>query len=482
MKFFMFNINDPYPAYESFGEPNLGIGYIKSYLMKYSEIENLDVRILKYNVFDTIKREMPDVIGISSVTQDYNNAIEYAYKIKNSGIKSIILLGGMHISNLPESFSPAFDIGVVGEGEVIVNELLPIINKYGLNKSELTKIKGLVFYDDKGNLVQTERHGLLQNLDELPLPYRRDMHLKTFVHMLTARGCPFTCTFCSSTSFWGRVVRFNSPDYVVKEMLELINYHEAEHISIWDDLFALNTKRIAAIIDLMKQEKKHFNSVSFGVTARASVVNKELCELMKKMNVIRVAVGIESGSEKILKELKGGSASVEGNKKAIDMLKQYGFNVTGGFILGSPAETMQDLQATYDFIINSGLDGGGAGIAVPYPNTEFWNHAVERGQVNKYMNFARLNLITDFSNLNEDSDFILLSDHLSKKDIVEMGKKIQEHFAVKNAMSLFNSKTFTLRNLMLVIRHPFKFLPFVIHTIKEFIRQYFKSNIFWERG
>lgn len=478
MKFYLFNINDPYPAYESFREPSLGLGYIKSYLMKYCNVENLSIKILKYNVLNIIQKEQPDIIGISSVTQDYSNAIEFAYKMKKRGIQSIIILGGIHISTLPESLDPVFDIGVVGEGEETIREVLESISKYGLDKPRLKEIRGLVFYDDRGNLTLTQKCELIEDLDRLPFPSRNEMGLKTFVTMLTSRGCPFKCTFCSSTTFWGRKIRYHSPEYVVSEMLYLITKHKAKHISIWDDLFTINVKRIAQIAQLIKKESNYFNDISFGVTARASVVSKEVCELMREINVIRVAVGLESGSDIILNKIKGNDASVKGNRRAIELLKKYNFNVTGGFIIGLPEETLIDSKKTYNFIINSDIDGGGVGLAIPYPGTELWSYAQKKGLVNKNMDFSKLQLITDFSHFDENSDFILLSENISKKEIIEMGNRIQQYFALKNALSLFKRKTFNLRNIFMVVRHLFTFLPFIVGIVKKVIRSCFSWRFF----
>jgi len=474
MKFYLFNINNPYPAYETFEESSLGLGYIKSYLMKYSNVDNLNVEILKYNVLDILQKDQPDLIGISSVTQDYSNAIKFAYKIKEKGIKSIIILGGIHISNLPESLDSVFDVGVVREGEETIAELLEFISQYGLDKSRLKKIRGLVFYDENGNLTLTDRRELIKDLDRLPFPYRKETGKKTFIHMLTSRGCPFKCTYCSSTSFWGKQIRFFSPEYVVEEMIELIIHHKVKHISIWDDLFTVNTKRLSEIVQLIKKKEKYFNRITFGVTTRGNRVNDDVCKLLKEMNVKRVALGIESGSDHMLKRLNRGM-TVEQNRKAIELLQKYDLNVHGGFIIGSPDETMEDLKATYDFILTSKLDSGGAGLATPYPNTEFWHYAHQRGLVNKNINFSKLPLITNFSNLKEDSDFILLSKHLSKKDIIDMGNKINQFFAVKNFTNLFNKKTFNPRNIFLVITHLPTFLPFIMGITKKLYQVYCKK-------
>lgn len=468
---FLFNIGDVSPSSEFFKDAPLGLGYIKSYFEKYSELRNkIEIRALRKDAWNVIQAEKPDIIGISSCTQDYNNAIEYARALRDCGIRSIILLGGIHISNLPDSLDPVFDIGVIGEGEITVKETLECVYEHGLNKPELSRIKGLVFYDEKGGLVITERRPLIMNLDEIPFPSRDGLGVKIHVQILTSRGCPFKCVYCSSSSFWQGKFRLHSAEYVVAEMMHLIKYHNAVHISIWDDLFATNEKRLAEIARLIKENKSHFKSVTFGVTARADAISENICKLLKEINVTRVAVGIESGSDQMIRKLKKGRSSLENNKGAVTLLKKYGFFVTGGFILGSPGETLQDLNATYDFVINSELDGGGAGIAVPYPNTEYWDFAEKKGLVNKHMDFSKLRLLTDFANMDENDDFILLSDDIKKSEIIYIGRCIQKEFAFRNAKNLI--KQGSIKNISMCIRHPFIFLPFVFNAVNSIIKNY----------
>lgn len=471
MKMFLFNIGDVSPSSQFFKDAPLGLGYIKSYFEKYSELrDKIEIKILRKDVWNTIHREKPDVIGISSCTQDYNNAIKYARGLRDGGIQSIILLGGIHISNLPDSLDPVFDIGIIGEGEITVKETLECVYEHGLNKPVLFGIKGLVFYDEKGDIVVTERRPLITNLDDIPFPSREGLGVKTHVQIITSRGCPFKCVYCSSSSFWQGKFRLHSAEYVVAEMIYLLEHHNAVHISIWDDLFAINEKRLEEILKLIKVNEKYFKSVTFGITARTDSINENICKLLKEINVTRVAVGIESGSDRMLRKLKKGRSSIENHQRAVKLLKKYGFFVTGGLILGSPDETLQDMHDTYDFVINSELDGGGSGIAVPYPNTEFWDFAEKKGLVNKHMDFSKLRLLTDFTNLSENDDFILLSENITKSEIIYIGRCIQKEFAFRNAKNLI--KQGNIKNISMCIRHPFIFLPFVFNAVKSIIKNY----------
>lgn len=464
MKVFLFNMHDVFS--KEFSEAYaLGLGYIKSYFEKYSEHRDVEIRILKRGIWEAIQKEKPDLIGISSVTEDYTRAIEFARRIKDSIPSTKIIVGGIHISNLPESFNPIFDVGVIGEGEVTVKELLEAIHKYGMDKSKFSKIKGLVFFEgDK--LVITEPRDLIEDIDKIPFPYRKGLEQGTYLQMMTSRGCPFKCTYCSSSKFWKNRIRFHSAEYVVNQMLSLIKEHGTVHITMWDDLFAVNKKRLRKIVKLMNEHKDEFKNITFGVTVRPPLVDEEMCKLLKEMNVIAVSLGIESGSDKMLKKFNRKVTSQE-NRDAVNLLKKY-FVVKGGFILGAPEETLEDLRQTYDFITSSNLDGGGAGLAVPYPNTAWWDYALQKGLVSKDMDFSKLRLVQDFYSVDEP---IILAEDTPKDEFLRIARKIQRHFAALNMKSYFNRKNVTLRNISAVIKNPGAF----IHIIGYVLRNYFKT-------
>lgn len=469
MKVLLFNARDAFPIEELFPEPFLGISYIKSYFDKYSELRNnIEIKIKRKNVWNTILQERPDIIGICAVTVDYLRAIELAYRIKNHKLDSIIIIGGIHISNLPESLNRVFDVGVVGEGEIAMKKLLETISSHGLDREKISQIPGLVYYDKQGNFVNTGTAELIKDLDNIPIPYRDSLGLKTIVHMFTSRGCPYKCTFCSSTSLWRKSIRFNSAERVVEEMIELVTKYNARHISIWDDLFSINAKRLERIQKLIDENRKYLKGVTLGVTGRTDCLTEEICRLLKEINVKRVALGLESGSNRMLTMLKGGKCSVEGHKEAIRLLRKYGIAVTGGVIIGSPEETMEDLQKTITFVKSVELDGGGVGLAIPFPATGYWRYALEKGFVSKDMNFAKLVLVNDFTNIKE-SDFILLSDQVTKGQIIEIGKILQKYFASITAKGFFNAKMFTLRNLYMAIQKPSIVIPFIVFILKNYM-------------
>jgi anaerobic magnesium-protoporphyrin IX monomethyl ester cyclase len=249
----LFNINDAFPAGEVFQEPALGLGYLKSYFYKYSTLKDeVEIQILKNNIWNNLIRSKPDVIGISSVSQDYTNAIKYTKKIRDAGSEAHVIIGGIHISTLSESFNDIFDAGVIGEGEETFKELIETIYKSGYNKQKLMGIKGLVFKQGS-DLITTGKRDLIEHLDLIPGPDRTYLKLRSFLHVLTARGCPYRCIYCSSAAFWGHRIRFHSASRVFEEMRELIKSYHLKHISIWDDLFVINKMRLCELSNLIKR-------------------------------------------------------------------------------------------------------------------------------------------------------------------------------------------------------------------------------------
>jgi magnesium-protoporphyrin IX monomethyl ester (oxidative) cyclase len=198
-KIILFNIAD---TTEPDVHPSLGLGYIKSYVLKEHK-ENVQIKIFRENILDNILKEEPDLIGISSVTEFYTESIKFAIKLRKLLKNIFIVVGGVHISTLPDSFHKVFDCGVIREGEVTFSKLTNLLLKDKFKKEELKRINGLVFKDDNGRVIKTKERQLIKNLDDIPHVDRKDYNHKNFAHILTSRGCPYNCAFCASSHFWG---------------------------------------------------------------------------------------------------------------------------------------------------------------------------------------------------------------------------------------------------------------------------------------
>jgi len=399
----------------------IGIQYVASYLEKYSKYK--DEIFVELTSKELLKKN-PDIIGISSVTQFFERALKIAKKIKEHNPQIIVIVGGIHISFMPNTLSEYMDIGVMGEGEQTMLELMNLIHEgqfYNFEKRK--KINGLVFRDENKNLYLTEKRGWIDRLDDIPPPKRELYDGKgLYQSIMTSRGCTFKCGYCSSSKYWQNI-RFHSPERIVEEIEYIIEHYPNEKsLSIIDDLFSTNKPRLKKLVDLIISKNIH-KKIGFICNARASVFDEETCELLVKMNASYIMFGFESLSDKILKYLKGSSAKVEDTIKALEISKKYGLKIHGNFIIGSPLETKEDLLKTYWFMRENRkmfihLD---LFSAVPYPNTLLWDRAVEAGIIDKdFSNWSNCTLDGTAEN------YVFINEMNSKKDFVFMLNELKK--------------------------------------------------------
>lgn len=394
MKLALVNLNMTVP------DPPLGLAYLAAYVRKYSDISSV-VIIDKEDQIEGIKREKPDIVGIGAMTYEFPEAKLLATKIKEK-FDIPIVIGGHHLTLMPNHFSnPPFDVAVVGEGEKTLTELMQIFEKHGsLPSNELRNVKGIIFKNERNANEMTPPRPLIENLDEIPYPARDLLKMKEYYltlrksvfrkfgiygQMITSRGCPYKCTFCSTTLFWKRP-RFHSAEYVVGEMKHLIERYEVDGILIFDDLFIANKKRVEEIAKLMDKEKIN-EKIKLYAYGRTNLINDEILKYLKKMNVVTIEFGLESGSEKILNFLKKGLVTVKDNRNALRLCKKHGFTTYGSFIVGSPDETEEDMKQTLSLVNDKNLDGAHVYQLTPYPGTEVWDIAKKMGFVSDDPNF-----------------------------------------------------------------------------------------------
>lgn len=372
--------------------PSLAFGSLKSYLHKHL---GDSVTMDRVNPNDLHKY---DIVGLSSTTQDYNQTKRIAYHVKQQNPKAMVILGGSHITWLPQTLSPDIDFGVIGEGEQTLVELV----QYAMKMKDLFAINGTVFHHNGGLLMAPPR-ALIDPLDNIPPPFREPASQP---HLFTSRGCPYKCRFCSSSAFW-KTTRFHSADYVVAE-IEHLTGMGAFDIPILDDLFIINRKRFVDIMEKLRQkglDKRWCTSIA----VRANLVDDELCNLIKSYPSIRnVHFGAESASDRIL-QLMGKGVTAAVNQAALDKLHAYGIPCGCAFVIGWPSETEEELRATLEFIRRNGLEGkldpnAPVNILMPFPGTVVWNEAVGSGKIDlNTFNFDRLGIFAAYQTSNAGS-------------------------------------------------------------------------------
>jgi radical SAM superfamily enzyme YgiQ (UPF0313 family) len=338
----------------------------------------------------TVEQELdeyqPDVVAISAVSQNFNRVAPYAQAAKARG--KAVLVGGIHVSMLPECLPQEADAGCIGEGEETFAELMRVFVERGrFSEEALSGVRGIA-YRSKGRLVLTESRPLIANLDEIPHPKRDLSGYPSHSYMFTSRGCPYRCSFCASTRFWDRM-RFATAGYVIEEIEELAA-HGVKTISFYDDLFVANLRRLEEIAEQVAARGLD-RKVRFTCSCRANVVNERVVTALAKMNVVSVGMGLESGNDRTLEFLKGG-VTVADNRKAVELLKAGGIQANASFVIGSPDETEEEVMDTYRFIAASKLDFVDTYVLTPLPGTPVWEDALARGLVSNDMDWSRLDV------------------------------------------------------------------------------------------
>lgn len=453
IKFLFINAINSAKEIETLYQP-LGIGYLISSIRKHFGEDAIQFKIIQDNVEPEIRSFRPDIVGISSVSQNYNRAMTYASIAKK--YQSTVICGGVHISMMPSSLTKDMDVGVMGEGEGTICDLLELFKrKQNLPKDDLLKIKGIIYWDDD-KIVATDRRELSYPLDRLPLPARDLFSIRPDTYMFTSRGCPYRCTFCASSRFWNKV-RFFSAEYVVEEIQHLVNKYNVKSINFQDDLFCADMKRIEQIIDLLR-EKELLGKVTFSGAIRANLVNDTTIKSLKEMGVQSLGLGLESGCNTTLKYLKGDNINIQDNENALKIIKKYGISTFGSFIIGAPKEERKDILETLEFIKKNPLNNFGLYVLTPFPGTPVWDYAIEKGLVDEKMDWDKLNVNFDESH----NSAVIVSEKLTRDEIYKLFLRFKRYRRKRIILNLMKKNP--LKIPFLLIR---KFIDKINRLVKE---------------
>lgn len=409
----------------------LGAGYIGAYLEQHLE----DIEVIITASSEDIFKHKPDILGISSVSQCFKQAKATAELVKKElGIP--IVLGGYHISPLPHTLPKCFDIGVIAEGERPMLEIMKVLQKEkSLDPNKIEKIGGICFHDGIGNVVVTLTADPIGSIDTLPFPKRNIRRGARNIVMFSSRGCINRCKFCASSRHWGRF-RAHSSEYVVSELKYLINEYAATSIFLLDDLFFADRKRLFSIAELMAEEGL-IGKLTFHGFITSNLARRDVLDTARQIGFQSIRFGAETGSDRLLKEMKGKWASVEHHQRCIDTCREVGLEVRAAFMFGTPGETEADIELTYEFLKHNEdvLSIDGFYLTTPIPGTPYWNLALQKGLVSEDedMDWDRLSLdIQKEMSFDFRRAIYLNADNMQLETLIEHIRKFQNEFAFQS--------------------------------------------------
>lgn len=330
-----------------------------------------------------IKLFEPTVVGISIWTHNRIASIALACQIRHLAPNAIIIAGGAHATfqyeHLLQGDESPFDAVVLGEGEQTILELLASI-KSGV--APWHDIAGIAYRFD-GNIIKTQMRDYVQNLDSLPFASAyldESIGVDTFFQaefMLTSRGCPSACTFCSSPAFWSRKVRFRSPESIVAELLFIREHYGLIYFSFRDDTFTVDRERTIRFCKLLIENKLY---ILWNCQSRVNVLDMELISWMKRAGCECIQLGVESGSPRILREL-GKNITPQQVQHAASLIRAAGINLSIYLISDVPGETEEDLQHTFRLIRAIQPDDGYVSPLAYFPGTSLFEQSIRSGLV-----------------------------------------------------------------------------------------------------
>jgi len=313
----------------------------------------------------------PTVIGISSMTPMVPSTMLAAKEAKEACPNATVVLGGPHATFMDTEIltqESAVDVIVRGEGEQTLLELTQKI----VSQESFSAVEGITFKKE-GQILQNPSRPYIQNLDELPFPAYKHFPLdkyrlfgKLFFPVITSRGCPFQCSFCTSSRILGKQYRARSAKNIGDELELLKNEFNADSFTFYDDTLTLDSKRIFEICGEIKSRKIY---IPWDCQTRVDQVSEEILAEMKQTNCQQIFFGVESGCQDVLDWVKK-RTTAEQNEKAIKMAKKAGLFVAISIIIGYPGETAEMRKQTLEFIRRAEPDDVYLCFATPYPGTE----------------------------------------------------------------------------------------------------------------
>ena len=417
------------------------------------EVNSVDTDEEEKKLFrETVERAIASrspLIGISAFTEDYFLAIKLAEAIKRRSSAKIVV-GGIHASVAPEDFlfredSP-IDAAVIGDGEEPLAKLIES-EKGGIILWE--EINGLVFRKG-GNIFRAEPQYEDPSLDHMPIhPYHKlDMNfylqpqqflLRSIylsgLHIFTARGCPYGCTFCANSR---KKVRFRPLDTVIEELIFLKEMYSIDGFYIYDDTFTIKKDRVIEFCEKLMGLKYRF---VWGMEGRVNQFSDSIFRALKRSGCIQIDFGVESGSQESLDRMKKG-IKIKDTEEVFHRCRAEKIRTYANLLINTPEETEEDVRMTVDLMEKIKATTYGICVTTPYPGTEIYSQYVTPPlTVEEYQLYCDGKTYVSIV----DPRFRLAAHHL---DLEELATKLGTQYMIDRGWRFFSLHPFYLRVLL----------------------------------
>ena len=380
--------------------PSLGIGYMAAVLEEHGyDVDVLDASALELTydeIGDEILKRNPDIVSISALTPTIGVALDSADKIKQVKPDTVVVLGGYHPTFEYKSVleEPSVDVVVRGEGEYTFLDLVQTIERGG----DLANVEGLAFHDESdSSLIVTPDRPIIQDLDELPFPAfhlfpmekYKILNITTNVAtIITTRGCPMKCSFCSSAALHGDHLRRRSYENVCDEIEVRLREQNIDTIAFMDDTFTLNKKFVR---DFCAEIKRRNLKFWWGCTSRVDTLDEELLQTMKDAGCITIFIGVESADQQMLEKMNK-NITISKTENAFRLARKVGIRTIASCVIGMPEDTRKSIANTIAFVKNLNPNYALYSLATPYPGTRFYNETFKKNliQIKDWSKFTLL--------------------------------------------------------------------------------------------
>ena len=378
---------------------------LASVLRDRYEVRILDANLENLTLEESVSRILefsPDVVGISSMSIEYAQSCHQLAKLlKERSEKTITVMGGAYPTLLPEvaAQDENIDYVVLSEGERRFPELLDALQE----GCSLEDMDGIAFLE-KGRVRINPQRSFIEDLDSVPFPaydlvdfhgyadrhnryslYNNPRHLPYGV-IMSSRGCPFHCVFCSSNHIHGRKCRMRSAQNVLEEIDLLVRERGVKEIIFLDDNLLLDRKRFVEILNGLRDRNYDLRWKATNIPAFS--LDDDLLDLMKATQCYQVTLPIESGNEEVLRNIIRKPLNLKKAVKVIESAKKRGFEVACLFVIGLPGETWDQILETVNFADSIDVDWVVFSIATPLPKTELYEIAKRMGYLEPDFNFS----------------------------------------------------------------------------------------------